>query len=72
LLQIGVIPWGEIRVDGELVGTTPLDRIPLSAGSHTVRIRHPDFEPVEREITIRPDETERLVVNLSKEGKRIK
>jgi serine/threonine-protein kinase len=72
LLQIGVIPWGEITVDGELIGTTPLDRFPLSAGTHTVRIRHPDFEPVEREITIRPDETEKLVVNLSEEGKRIK
>jgi len=72
LLQVGVIPWGEIRVDGELIGTTPLDRIRLSAGAHTVRIRHPDYEPLEREITIRPDETEKLLVNLAKEGKRIK
>ena len=70
MLQVGVVPWAEIRVDGELIGTTPLDKIPLSAGTHVVRIRHPDYEPMEREITIRPGGTEKLVVNLPKEGTR--
>jgi hypothetical protein len=67
-LQVGVIPWGEVRVDGELVGTTPIDRINLDAGTHTVRIRHPDYEILEKTITIQPDETVKLFVNLPRDG----
>jgi serine/threonine-protein kinase len=71
-LQVAVIPWGTVQVDGQPIGTTPLDRISLSAGSHTVRLRHPDYEPIEKTITVQPEETTKLVVNLRREGKRIK
>jgi serine/threonine-protein kinase len=70
LLQVAVRPWGEVSVDGAVVGTTPLDRLPLAAGPHTVRIRHPAFEIVERRVVIRPGQTERLVVDLAAEGVR--
>jgi len=70
LLQIAVRPWGEVTVDGTLVGTTPLDKIPLAAGHHVVRVRHPAYEVLERRVSIQPGQTERLVLDLSSEGTR--
>jgi hypothetical protein len=67
-LQVGVKPWGEVRVDGEVIGTTPIGKIDLDAGAHTVSIRHPDYEILEKTVTIQPDETERLFVDLFLEG----
>jgi serine/threonine-protein kinase len=65
LLQVAVRPWGEVSVDGKVVGTTPLDRLTLPAGVHTIRLRHPSYEPQERTVTIRPGQLERLFVDLS-------
>ncbi|HKU43961.1 MAG TPA: PEGA domain-containing protein, partial [Polyangiales bacterium] len=38
LLQINSRPWARILVDGEFVGNTPQRRLPLSAGTHSVRL----------------------------------
>jgi hypothetical protein len=59
-----------VTVDGKVVGETPLDRINLPPGVHTVRLRHPGYEPVERTVTIRSGVGERLVVDLPKEAVR--
>jgi len=64
LLQVAVRPWGEVSVDGKVVGTTPLDRISIAAGAHVVRVRHPSYEAVERSITVRAGEIAKLVVDL--------
>jgi serine/threonine protein kinase len=69
-LQIAVKPWAEVRVDGKLIGTTPLDRINVDAGSHTVSVRHPDYEILEKSIKVQPDQTEKLFINLLEEGKK--
>jgi hypothetical protein len=63
-----VTPWAEVRVDGVLIGTTPLDKIEFDAGTHRVRIRHPNYEPIEREVIVYPEKVEKLVVNLRLEG----
>jgi serine/threonine-protein kinase len=68
LLQTVVRPWGEVTVDGTVVGSTPLDKIPLAPGVHTVRVRHPAYEVVERRIQIRPGQTERVEVDFPAEG----
>jgi len=52
-------PWGQIYVDGELVGNTPLS-ITLSAGPHTVRVVQDGFEPFEREIQLAPGQQLRM------------
>jgi eukaryotic-like serine/threonine-protein kinase len=70
LLQIAAIPWGRVSVDGKEVGTTPLDVIPLGAGAHTVRVRHPAYEVEERRVTIRPDQLEKLVIDFPARGVR--
>ena len=68
MLQIVVRPWAEVSVDGRLVGTTPMDRVPLQAGSHTLSLRHPAYEALVRSVTIKPGETTKLVIDLAAEG----
>lgn len=36
LLLVVARPWGSVRIDGNGMGTTPLDTIPLKSGPHTV------------------------------------
>ncbi len=43
-LRIGAIPWGEIYIDGKLVGRTPRE-VAVSAGRHTVEIVFPAETP---------------------------
>jgi serine/threonine-protein kinase len=68
LLQVAVRPWGEVSVDGRVIGTTPLDRIPLAPGSHVLRVRHPSYELWEKPVTIRSGDTTKIVVDLPTEG----
>jgi serine/threonine-protein kinase len=65
LLQIAVVPWGEVSVDGRLVGTTPLDRLTLPAGPHVIRVRNPRLGTQERTVVIRPGQLERIKVDLT-------
>jgi len=65
MLQVAVKPWGEVSVDGKVMGTTPLDRITLASGSHLVRVKNPAFDAWEGRIVVRPGQTERLIVDLT-------
>jgi|GEM_PF-782083 len=68
-LRVVATPWAHVRVDGQLVETTPFARaIPLAAGKHFVTLTHPDApSAVEREIEIVAGETVSLdvVMNLA-------
>jgi hypothetical protein len=44
----------------------------LPAGAHTVRVRHPLYEPWERTVSIRSGQVEKVVVDLPAEGVRKK
>jgi serine/threonine protein kinase len=68
LLQVAVHPWGEVSVDGNVIGTTPMDKIPLTAGVHTLRVRHPAYELFERRVTILPGQTEHVVLDFPSQG----
>jgi PEGA domain len=70
MLQVVCRPWAEVSVDGKRVGETPLDLLTLAAGPHLVRFRHPAYEPVERKVSVRPGQTERVVVDLPSESVR--
>jgi hypothetical protein len=63
-------PWGEVSVDGRTLGETPLQAIPLSPGTHTVSVRHPAYQPIERQVRIRSGRSERLLVDFPKDGVR--
>jgi hypothetical protein len=67
-VRIRVLPWADVEVDGELKGTTPLRPLALSAGSHILRFRHPDFRPLIKRITVRADETLTVEVDLGRDA----
>ena len=46
IVRIAVMPWGQIEVDGTLVGIAPpINELTLSEGKHQVTIRNGDFRP---------------------------
>ncbi|MDH5234400.1 MAG: protein kinase [Gemmatimonadota bacterium] len=59
-LLVNSTPWGQIYVDGALVGNTPKGDIELSAGTHQLRIVRTEFAPYERTVTITAGETLRI------------
>jgi len=63
-------PWAKVTVDGQTVGLTPLDRIPLAPGSHAVTLTHPQYEPFTQRVEIRAGETTRIELDLAAAVKR--
>ena len=64
-LQLVVDPWAEVHVDGQLLTVTPTaERFMLSPGRHFVRLSHPQFQTVTREVEIERGKIERLKVTL--------
>jgi serine/threonine-protein kinase len=46
VVQLALIPWGQVEVDGQPMGTSPpLTRLTLTAGAHTVTVSNADFPP---------------------------
>ena len=55
LLNIKVIPWGEMYLDGKMVGVTPpLHQLTLAPGAHIIEIRHPSYPT--KTIQINPED----------------
>jgi hypothetical protein len=64
-LRVVAHPWAHVIVDGQELDTTPFARpIPLSAGSHYVRLEHPNAPTERRTIELTPGETLLLDVTL--------
>jgi hypothetical protein len=59
-IYVSSTPWGELSIDGQLIGNTPKADVQLPAGSHRIRITRDGFMPFERAIRIRPGEVLRL------------
>ncbi len=55
-LQLAISPWGEVEVDGRVVGTAPpLTRLALAAGTHQVVVRNADFPPLAATVQVEAD-----------------
>jgi hypothetical protein len=68
-LRIIVAPWASVIVDDKEIGTTPFDEpLELPAGRHVLRLVHPDYYPLRREVTIAAGETAELRLDLAWEG----
>jgi hypothetical protein len=59
-LYVSSRPWGEVRVDGQPVGNTPLLDLPLPPGRHVVTVLRDGFLPLERVIVVEPGTEIRL------------
>jgi len=51
-LSVNATPWGQLYVDGQLVGNTPKINLTVNAGTHTIRVARDGFDPVERSVTV--------------------
>jgi serine/threonine protein kinase len=64
-LRVVADPWARVIVDGHEIDTTPFARsIPLRAGTHYVRLEHPQAPPERRTIHLVPGETVLLDVKM--------
>jgi serine/threonine-protein kinase len=67
-LQLRVLPWAEVRIDGEAMGTTPMRPIELDAGEYTVVLTHPEYKPLQKHVVIQAEEVTVLEVDLGYEA----
>lgn len=52
-LVIIALPWASVRIDSELIGTTPLDNpIDVAIGEHTFRFEHSDYSPYSMSLAV--------------------
>jgi hypothetical protein len=70
LLHVVVRPWGQVIVDGKVLGTTPFPAVQMPSGRHTVRVSHPAYEVLERAVTVENGKIAKIVIDLPKEGVR--
>jgi hypothetical protein len=59
-IAISSTPWGELYVDGQFVGNTPKVDLPVTGGSHHIRIVRDGFRPYDRNVWVQPGGTLRL------------
>lgn len=58
-LNISVTPWAQIFIDGDSIGTTPLNReVKLSSGKHVIKLVNPEFPVVEKSVIIAANSTQ--------------
>jgi hypothetical protein len=61
MLTIKTTPWARILIDGQSFGSTPVAKVPLAAGAHTLRLINEQASiDVTRKITIVAGETLKL------------
>ena len=65
-LSANAQPWGQVSVDGKLIGETPLANHSLTIGEHEVVFRHPTLGERRERVTIRPDAESRISVNFNR------
>jgi serine/threonine-protein kinase len=59
-LFVNATPWGQLYIDGQLVGNTPQANLEIPAGARRLRIVRDGFQPFERTIQVAPGQEVRL------------
>ena len=59
-LFVNATPWGQLYVDGQLIGNTPRANLQVAAGAHVIRVLREGYEPFERSISVEAGQTVRL------------
>jgi serine/threonine-protein kinase len=61
LVMLAISPWGEVLVDGKMVGVSPpMTELELSPGKHQIEVRNGIFKPYRTEVDLGPNETTRI------------
>lgn len=56
VLSLQSYPWGEVYLDGDFVGNSPILDLRVSAGPHEIRIERDGYEPYVEMVTVEPGE----------------
>jgi len=68
-LWVGVLPWAEVRVDGDSIGTTPLQTpIELPPGEHLVELSHPGYPTISRTVNLESGGSDSVRVDFAKQS----
>ena len=59
-LFVNTDPWGQLYIDGTLIGNTPKGNLRIGPGTHTIRVVRFGFEPYERTIRVAPGQEIRM------------
>ncbi len=59
-LFVNSTPWGQVYIDGQLVGNTPQANLVVAAGAHRVRVARDGFQPWERAVQLAPGQELRI------------
>jgi hypothetical protein len=68
LLSLVIVPQAEVILDGSSLGVLASRQVPVTPGVHVVRVLHPDYEPLQRKITVREAVEAKLVLDLAEKG----
>ena len=69
-LRVLAKPYANVTVDDRFRDQTPIARLPLRPGPHSVVLSHPEYQDYRRKVTIRPGEMLLLNVDLATDGVR--
>jgi len=59
-LFVSATPWGQLYVDGALIGNTPRANIQVLAGPHIIRVLREGYQPYEKTIQVAAGQVVRL------------
>jgi len=63
-------PYANVTVDGQFRDQTPIARLPLKPGPHSVVLSHPEYQDYRRKVTIQPGAMVLLNVDWASDGVR--
>ena len=67
-LRLRIVPDSEVVLDGASLGRLSARELTLEAGPHTLRVLHPDYEPLQRKVTVRPGAVTQLELDLAEKA----
>jgi hypothetical protein len=72
IVRLVVVPEAEAFVDGAPIGRVAARDVTLEPGEYTLRIVHPEYRPYQRKVTVRREAVERVVIDLTEMGVKIR
>ena len=65
-LSVNAVPWADVSLDGDALGTTPLGDVSVPVGAHELVLRHPQLGERRQTITVKAETPTRIGIDLRK------
>ncbi len=65
-VNLNAAPWAEVYLDGRSLGETPIANASVTAGTHEVIFRNPQFVELRQMVNVASGKATRLAVTLTK------